>query len=47
MNVRQPMGVLHSFSIKNIFYQMDFRLFYLNVTKCNTVFSLIVSLWDN
>ena len=29
MNARHPMGVLHSFSIKNIFYdKMDLRLFY-------------------
>ena len=28
MNLRHPMGVLHSFSIKNIFYnKMDFVLF--------------------
>ena len=33
MNVRHPMCVLHSFSIKNIFYdKMDLRLFYFNVT---------------
>ena len=33
MNVRHPMGVLHSFSIKNIFYdKMDLRLFYFYVT---------------
>ena len=33
MNVRHPMGVLHSFSIKNIFYdKMDVRLFYFRVT---------------
>ena len=32
MNVRHPMGVLHSFSIKNIFYdKMDLRLFYFDV----------------
>ena len=29
MNVRHP-GVLHSFSIKNIFYKMDLRLFYFD-----------------
>ena len=34
MNVRHPMGVLHSFSIKNIFYdKMDLRLFYSHVTN--------------
>ena len=33
MNVRHPMGVLDSFSIKNIFYdKMDFRLSYFHVT---------------
>ena len=32
MNVRHPMGVLHSFSIKNIFYDtMDLGLFYFDV----------------
>ena len=32
MNVRHPMGVLHSFSIKNIFYDtIDLRLFYFDV----------------
>ena len=32
MNVRHPMGVLHSFSIKNIFYDtIDLRLFYFGV----------------
>ena len=29
MNVRHPMAVIYSFSIKNIFYdKMDLRLFY-------------------
>ena len=33
MNVRQPMDVLHLFSMENIFYdKMDFRLFHLHVT---------------
>ena len=33
MNFRHPEGVLHSFSIKNIFYyKMDLRLFYFYVT---------------
>ena len=33
MNVRHLMGVLHSFFIKNIFYdKMDLRLFYFHVT---------------
>ena len=31
MNVRHPMGVLHSFSIKNIFYdKMGLRLSYFD-----------------
>ena len=33
MNGKHPMGVLHSFSIKNIFHDiMDLRLFYFHVT---------------
>ena len=33
MDVRHPMGVLHSCSIKNIFQdKMDVRLFYSHVT---------------
>ena len=33
MNVRPPEGVLHLFSIKNIFYdKMDSRVFYFDVT---------------
>ena len=36
MNVRHPMGVVHSFSIKNIFYdKIDLRLFYFHVTICD------------
>ena len=36
MNVRHPEGVLHSFSIKNIFYdKMDLRLFYFHMTILN------------
>ena len=32
MNIRHPMGVLHSFSVKSIFYdKIDFRLFYFDV----------------
>ena len=32
MNVRHPMGALHLFSIKNIFYdKVDLRLFYFDV----------------
>ena len=34
MNGRQPMGVLRSFSIKNIFYdKMDLRFLDINCTK--------------
>ena len=34
MNVRQPMGLLHSFSIKNIFYdKVDLVLFYFYEAK--------------
>ena len=37
MNVRHPMGVLHSFSIKNIFDdKMDLRLFYFDVAIYHT-----------
>ena len=33
MNARHPVGTLHSFSIKNIFYgKMDLRFFYFDVT---------------
>ena len=33
MNVRHPMGVLHSFSNKNVFYdKMDSGIFYFHVT---------------
>ena len=35
MNVRHPEGVLHSFSLKNIFYdKMDLRPFYFDEAKC-------------
>ena len=35
MNVRHLMGVLHCFSIKNIFYdKINLRLFCFCVTKC-------------
>ena len=38
---RYPMGVLHSFSIKNTFYdKMDLRLFYFGVTYQVNIFSL-------
>ena len=33
MNLRHPTGVLHSFSLKNIFYdKMDWKHFYFYVT---------------
>ena len=39
MNVRHPMGVLHSFSIKNIVYdKTDLRLFYFDVAIFKTKF---------
>ena len=32
MNVKHPLGVLHSFSIKNFFFdKMDLRIFYFHV----------------
>ena len=35
MNVRHTMGVLHSFSIKNIFYdKIELRLFHFRKTIC-------------
>ena len=35
MNARHSMSVLHSFSIKNIFYdKMDLSLSYFHVTNC-------------
>ena len=43
MNVRHPMGVLHSFFIKNIFYdEMDLRLFYFRATICYRAEILLV-----
>ena len=34
MNVKHLMGVIHSFSIKNIFYdKMDVRFFYFDVAE--------------
>ena len=37
MKVRHPIGVSHSFSIKNIFYdKTDLRLIYFHVTICKT-----------
>ena len=40
MNVRHSMGVLHSFSIKNIFYyKIDLRLFHFHVAMCRGNFS--------
>ena len=39
MNVRHPMGVLDSFSIKNIFYyKIDLRLFHFHVTNCSAIY---------
>ena len=45
MNLKHPMGVLHSFSIKNVFYgKMDLRLFYFHVTiKKIEVFDVTLS----
>ena len=35
MNVRHPMGVLYSFSIKKFFFdKMNLRLFYFHVATC-------------
>ena len=46
MNVRHPMGVLHSFSIKNIFYdKMDLMLFYFDVVIWRTTFQKAVENW--
>ena len=37
MNVRHPMGVLHSFSIKKNFYdKINLTHFYLHVAKCKS-----------
>ena len=42
MNVRHPMGVLHSFSIKNSFYdKMDLQLFYFRVTMCVYLYTIL------
>ena len=39
MNVRHPWGVVHSFPIKNIFFdKMDLRLFYFQVTIWRLIF---------
>ena len=36
MNVRPPISVLHSFSIKNVFYgKMDLMLFYFDAAIFN------------
>ena len=40
MNVR-PMGVLHSFSIKNIFYDKN-GLFYFPVTKYSEIVIAVI-----
>ena len=38
MNVRHPMGVLHSFSIKNIFYdKIDLKLFLFSSDELFTI----------
>ena len=43
MNVEHLMGVLNSFSIKNIFYdKMNLRLFYFCVTNTNRNQSLVL-----
>ena len=35
MNIRHPIGVLYTFSIKNIFdNKIESKLFYFHVTKC-------------
>ena len=45
-NVRYPMGVLHSFSIKNIFYdKMDLRLFYFDVAIYQMIILIHVASW--
>ena len=47
MNVRHPMGVLHSFSIKNIFDdKMDLGLFYFDVAICHTNFTIFRSYYQ-
>ena len=46
MNVRHPMGVLHSFSIKNIFCdKMDLRLFYFDVANYINLQLLYLTVW--
>ena len=43
MNVINPMGVLQSFSIKNIFYdKMDLRIFYFHVTMFLFCFCFLI-----
>ena len=45
MNVRHPIGILHSFSIKNIFYdKIDLRPFYFDVVICIFIFGLLLFL---
>ena len=47
MNVRHAMGVLHLFSINNIFYdKMDLRLFYFHVTIYGSHCHMAVSDWS-
>ena len=46
MNVRYLMGVLHSFSIKNIFKdKMDLRLFYFDVASYIYLQLLYLTVW--
>ena len=43
MNVRHAIGILHSFSIKNIFYdKIDLRLFYFDVVICIFIFEFLL-----
>ena len=48
MNVRHPIGVLHSFSIKNIFHdKMDLRVFYFRVTIYMNLISATIHIHKN
>ena len=41
MNIKHLMGVLHSFSIKNTFYdKMNLRLFYFDVARSTNEYIL-------
>ena len=48
MNVRHPIGVLHLFSIKNIFYdKMELRLFYFDeVIYCSNHASQVTRIFN-